>query len=230
MWKAYFVLVVFVCVCVSVVADPQEEICPAAGHTPGGYSQISVDLCYQDGDKRHLKIDSPDRSVTLVVNDNSGQLYRNGKTIGNSFSTLDDQEWLWSPDSRAAILTTSMGSAGPVIAGVSFVGDVPAVRDVMKPIQTDFAARHTGIPCSDEPNIAGLGWVKGSTEAVLVAEIPSTHCEPADGYFEAYVMSIPEGKILRRYSMNETVKQFRELLGPILVGDVKLQREERASH
>jgi hypothetical protein len=63
----------------------------------------------------------------------------------------------------------------------------------------------------------------------MVAEIQPLHCENADGYFEAYVVSIPEGRILQRYSMSETVKLYRKILGPRLVGDMYLQKEEHES-
>jgi hypothetical protein len=225
MWKSLLLLTLS-CLPRIVVAGPGG--CPEVGQKPGQYSQLSVDLCYQDSSKRlrQLKIASPDRSIMLTVDGESGKFYQNGQALGVPFAVPFEEEWIWSPDSRAVIVTTFLGNASPEIAGVSFVDGVPIVRDdLMVSIQKDFAARHPGLPCSSEPNVAGLIWI-GTTKAVLVAEIQPLHCENADGYFEGYVASIPDSKILQTYSMEETIKLFRKVLGPRLLGDIKLQKEE----
>jgi hypothetical protein len=229
MWK-YLIASLLILSC-SSIANPGQKDCPETGKKPGEYSQLSVELCFQDWNKgrRHLRVESPDHSLQLVVDGNNGLLYKQGRAMATTFVVTPDEEWIWSPDSRAVIVTTHLGNAGPESAGVTFVDGLPTVPDdLAETIQKDFALRHVKSPCGSEPNVAGLTWLDGSKEAVLVAEIPaSPHCEKADGYFEAYVVSIPKGRILRRYSMVETVKKFGSILGPRLLGDVEEQKDER---
>jgi hypothetical protein len=221
--------------CVSKVAHGQQLTCPETGAKPGdedNYSQLSVRLCWQDfaNGKRHLRIWSPDHSVLLSVDGKNGELYKNGRALGKRFE-IGDEEWLWSPDSRAIILTTHLGNAGEEIASVDFIpksAGIAVPEDMMKTIQKHFATRHPQLKCVGDTNVGGLTWLDGSKKAVLIAEIPpSPHCERADGYFEAYVLSIPAGRILQQYSMAETVKRFGSILGPRLLGDVEEQKDER---
>ena len=207
-------------------AKGQKLVCPESGER-GNYSKLSVRLCWHRDEIRHLKIWSPDHSVLLAVDGESGQLYKNGIPFGEKFGFLPDAEWLWSPDSRATILTSFVTYPTQVIAGVDLLNGTSEEVDVMRSIQEDFASRHPGLPCSGAVNVAGLTWLRGSKEAVLIAEIPaSPRCEKADGYFEGYVVSVPQGKIMRHYSMRQTAAEFRNLLGPSLLEDIKSQQEE----
>lgn len=210
----------------------QKVACPESGikAADGSYSKLSVRLCWQNERKneRHLKIASPDGSVLLEVSADEGQLFKDKSAIGNHFAVAPDVEWLWSPDSQGMIITSLIGNPTPVITAVSFVDDTLTAPELMKKVQVDFAARHPELPCAQDPNVAGLTWTKDSKEVVLVAEIPaSPRCEKADGYFEAYVISIPRGQIIERYSMRETVTKFRKVLGSGLLEDVKAQRKEQ---
>ncbi|HWZ84302.1 MAG TPA: hypothetical protein VNW47_16860 [Terriglobales bacterium] len=176
-----------------------------------------------------MKVESPDHSVLLVVDGNNGQISKKGRAVGPAFEVTADEEWIWSPDSSAVMVTTHLGNAGPESAGVSFLDGLPTVRDDLAvTIRKDFAARHIKLPCASESNVAGLTWLNDSKQSVLVAEIPpSPHCERADGYFEAYVVSIPGGRILQRYSMKETVSRFGNILGARLLNNVEGQAEEQ---
>jgi hypothetical protein len=218
--------------CISPIAVAKHEKCPKSG-TPGDYSQQSVELCYQDWKtkQRHLAIPSPDGSVMLAVEGDTAQLQVKGVPVGEPFLVLADEEWIWSPDSRALVATSIFGSSGPSAAGVIIVAGNQPHLDVAKDVERDFAARHSSLPCAEYPNTAGLTWVEDSRKLVLVAEVPvSPRCEKADGYFEAYVVSVPEGKILRRYSMKETITRFRKVLGPSLLSDIQAQKEEHGNN
>src|SRR5579885_330698 len=218
---------------VMLIGNPNATaaVCPITGQRPGDYSQLSVELCFQDwgGNQRHLRIPSPDGSLLILVDGDTGQMQEHGRRVGEPFSVSRDEEWIWSPDSQAVIVTTILGSSGPSGAGITFLrGESRASEDLTKKIQTEFAARHPSLPCSNEPNVAGLGWLGNDTKsAVLVAEIPTVHCENASGYFEAFVVSLPDAKIVRVFSMRETISRFRKLLGQVLLEDIKLQKEER---
>jgi len=216
----------------SATMAAKQNDCPFGGHRPGEYSQLSVDLCFQDppNGRRKLRIESPDHSVVLEVNGDKGQFYKKGHPVADTFHIEPDVETVWSSDFKAFIITTVLGSEEPAIGGISFIDNRPDVPDdLMIRIQKDFATRHPNMPCANEPNVAGLAWRRGSREAVLVAEVQTIRCAPADGYFEAYVVSIPEGKIIERYSMKETIRQFKSVLGPGLLDDIELQKEEHKS-
>jgi len=192
--------------------------CRKDGQRPGYYSRRGIILCFQDIDsqKRHLEIPSPDGSIILTVDGNEGTFKLNGKQIGQSFSVPVDAEIIWSPDSQFIINTMSLGGLGPVTAGISYVvPGRPEIPDVTIPIQKDFAAHHSGSPCTKKVNVGGLTWEKDSRTAVLLAEVPaSSACGSLMGYFEAYEVSVPEGKILARHDNRETIKRWRKVLTP----------------
>jgi hypothetical protein len=230
MWKTLCVWLMLACVL--PIAWAKQKKCPESG-TPGDYSQQSVELCYQDWKtkQRHLAIASPDHSVMLVVEGETARLQVKGVPAGEPFEVTPDEEWIWSPDSRAVVVTQILGSSGPSGARVMIVDSNQSIPDVAEGVERDFAARHANLPCAQEPNTAGLTWLYDSTKLVLVAEVPpSPRCEKADGYFEAYVVSIPEGKILRRYSMKETITRFRKVMGPSLLSDIQAQKDEHGDN
>src|SRR5262249_8127607 len=94
-------------------------------------------------------------------------------------------------------------------------------------IQKDFVSGHEGDRCWEHANVGGLTWLEGGREALFVAEVPpSPHCEGSGGHFEAYVISIPEGRILKRYEMKEALKKWRALLGPGLRHDIEVRKDK----
>jgi hypothetical protein len=204
--------------------------CPKAGRRPGGFSQLSIELCFQDEEsqRRHLEIPSPDRSLLLVVDGQEAHAYAKGREVGRSFTVTRDEEIVWSGDSRALLFTISFGAAGPVSADFGAVQGVPSMGDaaVTETIRRDFAARHTSDKCNKEVNVGGLTWLDGSTKAVLIAEVPpSPQCDDSGGYFEGYVVSFPDGQIVERCSMRETIRRWHNLLGPRLKGDIDLLKD-----
>ena len=224
------ILAVGLILCTALCANAQNGECSDSG-APGDFSKSATSLCWQQGNEvRHLNIWSPDHSVLLKVDGDKGTLYRNGKVVGQRYRFLADAEWLWSPDSKAAILTTLIISPAPVVAGLTIFGSEHPLPDVTKTIRKDFSRNHPNLVCARQVNVAGLTWLERSKQAVLVAEVPpSPRCDKADGYFEAYVISVPKGEILVHYSMQETIKRFHDVLGPGLLEDIEAQKEERAT-
>lgn len=87
---------------------------------------------------RNFRVDGRDLTAALLV--------------GRS-----QEEIIWSPDSRALIVTMILGSAGPTSADVVYAGDDPfpgrpSITEVMR---KDFASRH-GDRCWSSANVAGL--------------------------------------------------------------------------
>ena len=197
--------------------------CPKSGQ-PGVYSKQSIRLCFQnfDNGQRFLEILSPDQSVTLVIKGDEAELSIAGHSVG-SFPASRDQEVLWSPDSRALIVTSSFGASGPTAAYVKPVPGkgLPEMPDPTAAIRRNFAYQHHGVECSELVNVGGLGWIDGSRNALFVAQIPSTpECGNDWGYFDVYVISNPKGKIVRVYRMAVALMHFKSFLGPSLRRDV----------
>jgi hypothetical protein len=211
---------------VSLSATPsaQERPCPITGEKPGMYSRLGTILCFQDVDakRRHLEIPSPDGSILLLVDGTTEKVIKDGRQLGPSFDIgIEETDVIWSPNSRAMITTLSLGGLGPVSAGISYISDGlhPEVPSINKLIQKDFALRHSDGPCSKNVNVAGLSW-EDSDKVVFIVEVPSSSsCGKMMGYFEAYVVSIPGGKIVARYSHKQTVKRWRSILAPPMLDD-----------
>ena len=198
--------------------------CPKDGQ-PGVYSRYSIYLCFQNFDtgQRHLDILSPNGIVRYVIDGHEGRFYVQTQAVGERFLVGNDEEFIWSPDSRAGIITMSFGASGPTKSEIDYVYQKPNVNApaVTRIIQKSFAVRHPKLECSDSANVAGLGWTDDSKNALFVAEIPPTpDCGDAWGYFDVYVVSIPGRKIVHVYPMAEALTRFKRFLGPGLRRDV----------
>lgn len=209
--------------------------CPVGGQ-PGVYSKYSVELCFQNFDKgeRHLDILSPDGSARLVVDGDKGQFYMGRRAVGEHLLVGNDEEWIWSPDSRAVMTTMCFSAEGMCSAGVGYINNLDSeVPDVTPMIRRSFVARHptrAKLACGDIDDIvvAGLGW-QDSDKALFTAQIASSpQCGDDWGYFDVYVISFPEGKILSVYAMHEALKRFKRFLGPGLRRDVPKLRQKSA--
>jgi hypothetical protein len=202
------------------VAHAKEQDCTLAGQKPGYYSRLGVVLCFQDSERgmRHLEVPSPDGTVTLRVDGSQGSFFEKGRQTGPAFTVAADEEVVWSSDSKALLTTVSLGGLGPAKTGVLYVhADSASLPDLTKLVQDDFAARHKGKPCNQNVNVGALTWEEKTTRAVLVAEVPSSSaCGAMMGHFEAYELSLPDGKILARYTMEKTIQKWRTLLPPTL--------------
>lgn len=208
--------------------------CPASGQ-PGVYSRYGIVLCFQDfgAGQRHLDIPSPDGSARYVVNGDTGQFYVAGKSVGGSEGVANDEELIWSPDSRAVITTICFSAEGMCSAGMGYIDGraSPVVPDVTQPIRRSFVSRHperAKLACGyiDDIDVGGLGWLD-SKKALFTAQIASSpHCGDDWGYLDVYVISFPEGKILGVYAMHEALKRFKRFLGPGLRRDVPTLRQK----
>jgi hypothetical protein len=220
--SAWFILIL---VSAASNSSTAQHGCTKAGERPGFYSKLGIILCSQDADtkQRHLEIPSPDGSVILLVDGNDARFIERGAQVGPSWTVgPNEEEIIWSPDSRAVITTLSLGGLGPVTAGIGYVHQEtsPSAPDITRAIQKDFASRHPNDPCTSNVNVGGLTWEEGSRKAVFLAEVPSSSsCGRMMGYFEAYVVSIPEGTIVAQYVQKETLKRWRKVLVPEMLDD-----------
>lgn len=212
-------------------------VCPKRGLRPGSWawSKQAIELCFQDENtqERELVVPSPGRRKTLLIKGDKLSL-KSGKKEFDLGSAAGAEEALWSVDSTGLILTSGLGSAGPNSVSITLerdgtLTDVP----VMDTIRADFKARYSmkKRACAESVNVGGLTWLQRSSKAVLVAEIPpSPGCGEDAGYFESYVVSVPDGKIVARYTMEETAKRWGSFLGKRLRDDLWTVRQNRKDH
>lgn len=207
------------------------DSCPISSHRPGSYSKLSIDLCFQDVDaeRRHLEIPSPDGSTILVVESQDAWIVKKDRRIPAAFLVgRSQEEIIWSPDSKALIATLILGASGPAAADFVFVdkSPFPTRPPLTQVIRKDFASGHSGDACWESANVGGLGWLEGGREALFVAEVPpSSGYEDRGGYFDGYVVSVPDGRIVKRYPMRAVIKKWRNLLGPGLKDDIEILRD-----
>lgn len=193
--------------------------CPNSGEKSGFYSQLAINLCFQDdeSERRHLEIPSPDGSVVLVVDGYRGKFVEKGHQIGEQLLIMRNSDVIWSPDSRAVVLTSSLGAIGPVTAAVIYVHTelFQEEPDITNLVQQEFASHHPHGPCSKEVNVGGLSWEPGSKSAVFLAQVPpSSSCGGMLGYFEAYVVTLPKARIVARYPQKDAIQHWRKILRP----------------
>jgi hypothetical protein len=206
------------------------QVCPKDGRREE-FSSIGRDLCFQNIDegRRHLDIPSPDHSLLLVIDGENAKVTANERAV-HLFTVAPDEEIIWSPDSKALLFTISFGASGPVSADFDSIrqplsSDAPSVTEE---IRKDFSSGHAGDKCYVEANAAGLGWLDDSRTALFVAEVPpSPQCENSGGYFEAYVISLPDGNIVKRDPMKKAILHLRKLFGKRLKGDLDLFKDEQ---
>lgn len=139
-----------------------------------------------------------------------------GKTYTMSFIGYVNAEVAWSPDSRAFFVTYSDGgNVGTYHVLVFRVG-----AGQPHPIEIFRNGRRLFKPnCFDPefPNIAAISWGADSKALIIAAEVPPHSSCASMGTFQAFEITIPAGKILRRYDQLEAKKLFSHAMGPELM-------------
>jgi len=109
-------------------------------------------------------------------------------------------------EAHIAITYSDGGAIGGFHVRV-FLIDSNGVRDASKSIQgavADFRARHYCKPRGN--NVSALKWEDGAL--LLLTEVyPTGDCGPDLGHLEGYLISVPEGQILRHMTLQE-VKRY----------------------
>jgi len=207
----------------------------AAGAS-GQWSQSANDLCAGgQGDipeeNRNLAIPAPDRTAVVHVVKDHWYV-----TLGQKRGSLRDKqssvgcpaELGWSPDSRAFYITQSDGS----IAGFQTLiyqiegTQLRRLPDVNLVLRRNFNHKFgcvfydNGRRKLEEHNVAGLKWIDKSNQLLIVMEVlPDSWCRHR-GYFGGYLVSLPSAQIIQRFSPNDLMKQWANVLGERLKGDL----------
>ncbi len=216
MTRIVFSTLVFMFISASTAGAATLTDCPTSGRPGFRLSKISTNLCFQDlkNKHRHLYIPSPDGSVVLIVDGYEGKFVKNGKTLGHPFRVSEGEDIIWSPDSTAIMVTKNLDE-DLFSTHLAYTDPKrPEPPDITTLVQKDFALRHPCVTSSENVATLGLIWQKGSRQIVLVALLPESCSGDTTDGFEAYVIAIPEGTILGRYSKSAAQKKWHKAMLP----------------
>ncbi len=191
---------------------------------------------------KNLTIPSPDRENALIVRAGKDEnelpqvfVMKHGELLTGHVVLESHPEVAWSPDSRAFFVTYSdgglVGSWHVLVYSVE--GKTLTSIDVAKAVREDLVGRfppcktggYKNLACSDQEirafrkdldwvNVAAIKWLGGSNKLLLVSQVP---CSSRYGFnmcrYMGYIVSVPSGKILSRYSKRSFHKQWGRYCG-----------------
>lgn len=205
------------------------ERCPKSGERPGYWSKFAVAVCgHGTTNQMHLQMRSPDGTKLLFAKGEGfeGTFYLKSGDQGTPqelFGAREGDEVLWSPDSKAVALTTCFGANGPCRADTTLDDDTFSPFEI---VQKTFTAGHEDDECYTGANVGALTWEDGSDKIVLIAQVPNLNCDGHNpGYFEAFVVSFSERKVISRYNMQETTHRWHGVFGKGMRDDIAYVRE-----
>jgi hypothetical protein len=219
-------------VTISAAAWGQAPDCPSGA--AGRWSVQALDLCTSVNGTvpdltRSIRVPSPDGQKIIRIEKDQWWLIVTGQKIPlkphNAYVTYP-AEIAWAPDSKAFYVTQSDGN----IAGFHTIiyqleGKQIRSLDLNRLLHRDFDRRHKcvfydgGKDVGEDPNIGGLQWIDGSRSLLFIAEIPPHSLCPEPGYFGGYLVSIPDRRIMSRYSPQQLMTDWATVLGERLRGD-----------
>ncbi len=94
-------------------------------------------------------------------------------------------------------------------AGIRVIEPIPNGRRLFRPTCFD----------PEYPNVAAIGWLgHGSDRLAIAVEVPPHSSCASMGTFKAFVIQLPEGKVVSRFGQLEAKKAFADLIGNELAG------------
>jgi hypothetical protein len=169
-----------------------------------------------------LTLQSPDKATTVSVryierNDEHAVTLEVAGHIGSRRVGIGPgvgSELLWAPDSRAFAVTTSDQGASGHFRTMVFARGAKGllVRDLSSLIVRTFG--HP-VKCGwpEEPNVAALKWLAGSSRLIVVGEIvPHSVCD-SFGTFRAYEVDWRSMRIVRSYDQLAAKRLFGAAMG-----------------
>jgi hypothetical protein len=211
--------------------SPQSGCPPGGG--PGRWNNTATDLITssdfrcEDEQMRDLRVYSPDhRSSVHIVGDQWS--VRVGKLTlslkANESYVGYPAELGWAPDNKTFYITQIEGGLRTYRTEIYRVQEsgIERLPGVAQNVHSDFDAKYgcvenvDGRPNRWPSNIAGFKWIDGSGQLVLIAAVPSAGICERSSYFEGYLVSIPDGKILARYTPKELKRRWGRSFGEAL--------------
>lgn len=182
------------------------------------------------GDRKGIDVASPDGRKKVVVRVDP-QYETAGRTFDEFSVVAGDRRWpikieegwinmevVWAPDSEAFVMTFSeRGLVGPYRMLVYFLKSgglvvVEPTKEVLADAESRFEERK--IVCwESELNPVAIHWLQSSRSLLMAVQIATHSRCDSFGTFEAYEISVPDGKILRKYGQIEAKKRFWSWLG-----------------
>jgi len=216
----------------------QGEPCPQGGSV-GRWSVEAVDLCAKQGVvefTRNYRIYSPDRHAAVHVSNFEWRLEAEANVVPQDSGPgplTYPAELAWAPDSQSFYITQSEGNITgfrTVVFKISGV-HLQHMSDINQVVMRDFEKHHkcifkqNGQNIGGRPNVAGLSWQSGSARLLVIAEVPPHGLCEEGGYFEGYVLSLPEGRIVERFGPDAVVQRWGKAMGVRLRGDWETVKE-----
>lgn len=228
-----FLLALFLC---SVpYAASQDSSCRPASE-PGQWSAVAIDVSWprQPQAHRNFCASSPDHLKVIHVVDDYWWVETNQARITPKWDALMQFELQWAPDSQTFYTTQSEGlTIIYTVDAYHIVGNrVERYRSINHTTISDFNRRHRcwneAYQTGNAPNIAGLTWIDNSKQLLVVAQVPPIGiCGDGMRYFGGYLITLPSGRITRRFSPNELKTLWGQKLGPHLQDDLARLPEDK---
>lgn len=195
---------------------------------PGLYSAEAVQADFRrDAFTAAHPIYSPDGQKAFRIDEDRWSIEVRGKKIAVR-RNLIDWAWVevgWAPDGNTFFISHSVGyTTGYRVDVYRLQGEsIRHLADINRTVQKDFERRHR---CWDRyPNIAGLKWMNGSDQLLVVAEVPNVGiCGKT--YFAGYLVSTSTGHIISRFSPAELGQRWQKQLGENLLSDLHYMSKE----
>jgi hypothetical protein len=210
---------------------------PAWGQTSGCPSkgrlgQWAVTAC-TGVDTRDLRVYSPDRSKAVHV-----VRYRWWVELGGRRTSLSKKasyvtypaELAWAPDNQTFYVTQSESEFGGFHTDIYRVNndEIEQLPDLYQIVGREFDRQHECTVFHSnskktvryKSSIAGFKWTSGGNQLVVVVEVPQDNICKNAGYFQGYLISIPDERVIERYSSRELARRWKDLLGERLKGDL----------
>jgi hypothetical protein len=191
----------------------------------GDWSNSAVDISPSGpGGTQNLRVCSPDNKKAVVVKDEHWWVEIGHDAVSKPASLDFHVELQWAPGSGAFYLT---GSDGETTGSHTEIYELRARHLVSvhtgQAVVNDFEKHHKcwdrRFGVGNDPNVAGLTWTD-SGNLLLVAEVPNLGICDQMKYFGGYVISIRSGRITARYSPNQLVDRWADVIGDRLRSDL----------
>jgi len=173
-------------------------------------------------DRLPLTLRSPDKATTVAVryverDDEHAVTLNVAGRIGSGRVSIGPgvgSELLWASDSRAFAVTTSDQGANGHFRTMVFARGAKGLR--MRDV-SPLIVRAFGHPVKcgwpEEPNVAALKWLDGSSRLIIVGEIVAhSNCD-SFGTFRAYEVDWRSMRIVRSYDQLAAKKLFGAAMG-----------------
>lgn len=185
----------------------------------------------EDNPNRNVIIYSPNHKNAVRVIGEKVTALIGGKEFPTDFAEKTNAELGWAPDSSKFFLTwTDGGETGTwhtqgYEVAANGLKELPGLTEAAS---KNFESRIRALPIPKpgkrqywdaaeycEPNVVGSQWT-GSHQLLISALVPNVGSCRYLSVFDVYRISVPEGRILERYSAKEAHRRFKQSNLPLI--------------